>query len=145
MLKVLERKNHIIFLYLVLIIAVIYVHRLVAQHFVDNPNNYTEVDHFSNCKTQNEASNLRWVSRTHNLERINATPIISLNLITGEKIFFKTQLDAANYFNVGSNTVDTNSKNKNRKRRMNSVLDYIRFYDAEVNDIEAIIDNHYNN
>ena len=122
-----------------------YVHRLVAQHFVDNPNNYTEVDHFSNCKTQNEASNLRWVSRNHNLERGSANPIVSLNLITGDKTFFKTQVDAAEHFNVSTRDIDFARKNKNRKRRMNSILDHIRFYDADVDNVRAMIDNHYNN
>eukprot|EP01083_Nonionella_stella_P076804 209459_1 len=37
------------------------VHRLVAKHFVENPNNYGMVDHINTIRTNNEASNLRWV------------------------------------------------------------------------------------
>eukprot|EP01083_Nonionella_stella_P022655 62651_1 len=43
------------------------VARLVALHFVDNPNNYTMVDHIDCNRINNQASNLRWVKdQRHN-------------------------------------------------------------------------------
>ena len=45
------------------------VHRLVASVFCDNPNNYDFVDHINECKTDNRAINLRWVTRSENLRR----------------------------------------------------------------------------
>ena len=42
------------------------IHRLVALHFVDNPNNYTEVDHLDRDKENNNAENLRWCTRSDN-------------------------------------------------------------------------------
>jgi len=45
------------------------VHRLVASVFCDNPNNYDFVDHINECKTDNRAINLRWVTRSENLQR----------------------------------------------------------------------------
>ena len=35
------------------------VHRLVAETFLDNPNNYTDVDHIDKNTYNNAASNLR--------------------------------------------------------------------------------------
>lgn len=42
------------------------VHRLVAQMFVDNPNNYTEVNHIDENKENNECNNLQWCDRKYN-------------------------------------------------------------------------------
>eukprot|EP01083_Nonionella_stella_P022007 60863_1 len=42
-------------------IATIGVHRLVAIHFVSNPNDYSVVDHIDTNSLNNNASNLRWV------------------------------------------------------------------------------------
>lgn len=43
-----------------------YIHRLVALAFVENPNNYPEVDHINRNKSDNRASNLRWANRSMN-------------------------------------------------------------------------------
>jgi hypothetical protein len=42
------------------------VHRVVAEAFCPNPNNYTEVDHIDRDKTNNSMSNLRWCTRSEN-------------------------------------------------------------------------------
>ena len=41
-------------------------HRIVAIQFLDNPNNYTEVDHINRIRTDYHLSNLRFVSRSEN-------------------------------------------------------------------------------
>ena len=41
-------------------------HRLIAKHFIDNPNNYQQVDHINHIKTDNRVENLRWVSNQMN-------------------------------------------------------------------------------
>ena len=44
------------------------VHRLVASHFIANPNNYSEVNHIDFDKTNNNVDNLEWVSRSDNMK-----------------------------------------------------------------------------
>ena len=44
------------------------VHRLVALHYIPNPNNYSEVDHINRDKYDNRVSNLRWVTRQENID-----------------------------------------------------------------------------
>jgi len=43
-----------------------YVHRLVAQQFISNPENKQFVDHINHDKKDNNVSNLRWVDKSQN-------------------------------------------------------------------------------
>lgn len=43
------------------------VHRVVASAFIENPNNYKEVNHIDEDKHNNNVSNLEWCSREQNL------------------------------------------------------------------------------
>lgn len=50
-----------------------YVHRLVAEAFIENPNNVSDVDHIDCNKENNHVDNLRWITREENVAR-NALP-----------------------------------------------------------------------
>ena len=43
-----------------------YVHRLVAETFIDNPNNLSEVNHIDEDKSNNCVDNLEWCDRKYN-------------------------------------------------------------------------------
>ena len=42
------------------------IHRLVALHYIPNPENKLYVDHINRIKTDNRLENLRWVTRSEN-------------------------------------------------------------------------------
>lgn len=45
-----------------------YVHRMVAELFVPNPDNFPEVDHINRNSHDNRAVNLRWVTHAENMQ-----------------------------------------------------------------------------
>ena len=43
------------------------IHRLVAEHFLDNPNNLAEVNHKDEDKSNNFVNNLEWCKHKYNM------------------------------------------------------------------------------
>ena len=42
------------------------VHRLVALHFIDNPEGKAEVNHINHIRSDNRAENLEWLTKSEN-------------------------------------------------------------------------------
>lgn len=83
------------------------VNRLVALTFIPNPNQYPVVNHINCNKKDNRVENLEWTTISKNTKHAYDNDLIehgrkkrvkSINLITGEVIYFETIKDASAYY-----------------------------------------------
>ena len=56
----------------------LYVHRLVAQSFIENPDNKREVNHIDGNKLNNDVSNLEWVTHSENTVHAYSTNLMKV-------------------------------------------------------------------
>lgn len=83
------------------------IHRLVAEAYLPNPNNYDTVDHIDGDKTNNCVNNLQWMDAKDNTRKGTSIKIKCLNT---DEIFNSIKI-AAEYFNISSEVIERSLKN----------------------------------
>lgn len=102
------------------------VHRLVAEHFIPNPNGLPQVNHIDGDKTNNNINNLEWTNNKTNTQHGYDNNLYhSKHRCIGVKVFDKS----GNYLNTYKSIRETAGQlNINRK-----TLSRILFDDKENN------------
>ena len=74
-----------------------YVHRLVGEYHIPNPNNLPEINHKNGIKSDNRVENLEWVTRQQNMNHA-----FELGLHpTGRKISFQQAEELRSLYSSG--------------------------------------------
>ena len=80
-----------------------WVHRLVAEAFIPNPNNYPEINYKDENRANNNMNNLEWCTSKYNAnvgsrkEKISkklSKKVRAVNIETGEVLAFTSTMDA---------------------------------------------------
>ena len=90
------------------------VHRLVAEAFIPNPNNYLEINHKDEVKGNNNVENLEWCTRKYNVNHGTGLKrsiqkrykkVRAVNIKTGAVLTFSSTIEAVdkgyNSVNIG--------------------------------------------
>lgn len=82
-----------------------YVHRLIAQAYIPNPENKPEVNHKDGNKQNNHLSNLEWVTKKQNVNHAYSNGLMKSvtkyhNVVTNKKLLNKGLNHYKKYYNV---------------------------------------------
>lgn len=85
-----------------------YIHKLVAEYYIPNPNNYDTVDHTDGIKEHNYTNNLQWMSNFANNSKGHSKAVKCIE--TGE--VYSSQSAAATALGINRHTVANIIKRK---------------------------------
>lgn len=101
-----------------------YVHRLVAQTFIPNPDNLPQVNHKDNDRTNNNVSNLEFCTASYNNQyrekfgisttESQGSPLFAINLDTLEVLHLRSQGEAGRVLGVNSHHVNNVIKGRRK-------------------------------
>jgi len=106
-----------------------YIHRLIAEAFIPNPDNKPEINHIDGNKKNNNILNLEWCTHKENIDHAYNNNLIKINrgenknnhkLTDNDVILIRSlnnikQIDIAKKFNISTKTIRDILNNKTWK------------------------------
>ena len=125
-----------------------YIHRLVAETFLENPKNKPFVNHIDCNPLNNKVDNLEWCTQKENIQYANklgrmksienlkkvdrnkliqkcSKPVIATNIQTGEEIYFSSINEACRQLNLHNSNIQKVLKG-NRKQTGGYTFKYLK-------------------
>ena len=99
------------------------IHRLIAEYFIPNPNNYNQVNHIDGNKLNNYLDNLKWVTKSENTRHAYDNnlykskyrcPVIAKNKADGSIQEFKSIRECASVLGLNRKTITSILKKEKR-------------------------------
>lgn len=111
------------------------IHRLVAEAFINNPNNYDQVNHIDENKENNNINNLEWVTQQENnkyIEKIGhhsgrPKKKVLVEFRNGDREEYESLAECAKHFNVNKSTIQSYIKIPlgKKKRKIDANFSFI--------------------
>ena len=88
-----------------------YVHRLVAEAFIQNPDNLPQVNHKDENPSNNCIGNLEWMTNKDNTTYSQGKKIKCYDIITKELLYYPSVMEASRQLNIIDQTIRDSIKN----------------------------------
>lgn len=113
-----------------------YLHRIVAEHFIENPDHLPEVNHKNGDFYDNRTCNLEWISKIDNMRHAVDNNLIinkfkrrirAFNKLTQKEQIFDSLTECANYLNCSKGHISNicnNKINNSKSRSLRPIIQY---------------------